>query len=366
MKTHNIPLESFAPKGKIKVKIENGELHLPADESKVGKSRHHADIPGKFKLPFRIDMTVKVKVTETPPLELNLYIGNGKVHFEGGHTSCDDILTTVKFSTVGDSKLTSFVHYNDIPAKEYADISVIFGSKMMWVTVDNKYCFSSDKMLYIELLRENAVPKEFADGLGISICGGTHTKLAIKSLLITEYETDEPKTPAEIANLPELSPFELYVKGLPSELHDEMFKTDEFLMNDMKSSLKFKRTIDKHGHLTYQSPCGFQYGMTYFGAQERHATHWVQSPKKPDYTSEVLSKLAESSPKLADELFSNIQICNPHSRECKRRTTIEFKGESRQVCRGAISLKWHPSGFEDLRKLVTAASMVITERNDNK
>lgn len=375
MKTHNISLESITPDGltkfgvmkksSMKVKVENDELHIPAEASKVGKSRHHVYVPGKYSLPFCVNMTVKARAVQTseskdtPPLELNLYIGSGKVHFEGGHISSNDILTAAKTGTVGDSNLTSFVHYNDIPTKEYVDISVMFGSRMMWVKVDGQYCYVSKKMPYIELMKNNTVPTEFADGLDFSICGGTYTKLTIKSLTVTEYENDEPSISAEIANLPEMSQFELYVKGLPPELHDEMFKTDEFFMRDMKSSLKFKRTIDKHGHLTYQSPCGFQYGMTYFGTHERHGTNWVQSPKKPDYTSDVLNKLAESSPKLANELFSNIQICNPHARECKRRTTIEFKGESRQVCRGSISLKWNPSGFEDLRQLVAAASEVM-------
>lgn len=371
MTTHSIPLALITsdgiskfgtPKKGTRIQIINDELHVPADGAKAGKTRHHVYVPGKFKLPFRIDMTVKVTAIQTPPIEMNLYIGNGKVHFEGGHISCNDVLTVSNGSTVGDFGLTSFIQCNALPMQNYADISVTFGSELMWITVDNACCYASNKMPYMALLRDSAVPDGFTDGAPFSICAGSNTKLTIKSLTVTEYENDEPDIPDALLPLPELSPFDLYVKGLPNELHEEMFKTDQFLMNDMKNILKFKRTIDKHGHLTYQSPCGLQYGMTYFGTFEAHGTNWVQSAKKPDYTGDVLNKLSESSPELAMKLFSAIAICNPHTRECKRRTTIAFKGESKQVCRSAISFEWNPSGFADLRKLVAAASKVIYEK----
>jgi len=266
--THSIPLESLTPKKPVKAKIEDGAFHMPAEESKLGKSRHHVNIPGKYKLPFRIDMTAKLKFIRTNQTasQLNLYIGKGKVYFNGGHTSATDILTDAKGSTVGDAKFTSFVYYNGIPDNDYVDISIIFGSEMLWVTVDGQFCFASDKLPYIELLRENAVPEEFADGIGMAICGGTDTRLSIKSLTLTEYGNDEqPDIPFELSNLPNLSQFELYVQGLPPKAHDEMYKMDEYLLRniDMKRSLKFRRSIDKHGHLTYNSPVGILFGLIF-------------------------------------------------------------------------------------------------------
>jgi hypothetical protein len=74
---NNIPLESLTPKNKIKTKLENGELHVPAEEANLGKHRHHINVPGKFKLPFRIDMTVKLKFARTNQVasQLRFYIG---------------------------------------------------------------------------------------------------------------------------------------------------------------------------------------------------------------------------------------------------------------------------------------------------
>jgi len=362
---HPIPLESLTPKNKIKIKLENGELHIPAEEANLGKGRHHITIPGKYKLPFRIDMTVKSKFIRTNQIapQLRLYIGNGNVYFNGGHTSCTDILTITKSSIFGDNKTANFVYYNDIPSKGFNDISVIFSSKMMWASVDDIICYSSDKLAYIDMMRDHTIPDEFMDGVNIAICGGTDTKLTIKSLTVTEYEKNEPEIPNELLNLPGLSAFEMFVKGLPPIIQDEMFKLDEYLMNDMKKSLKFRRTIDKNGHLTYVSPSGFQYGIREFGVGEYHGTSWVQSPKKPDLTNEIIKKLAEESPEFAEKIYDKLQVCNPPTRECKQRTKVELKSKSANVCMSKTVFKMLPSEYDDVKKYITAVSEVVKARN---
>jgi len=73
MQSHNIPLEALKPK-KVKVKIENGELYIPAEEANLGKGRHHVAVPGKYKLPFRIDMTAKLKFIKTNQIASQLSI----------------------------------------------------------------------------------------------------------------------------------------------------------------------------------------------------------------------------------------------------------------------------------------------------
>ncbi|MCL2420510.1 MAG: hypothetical protein FWD03_01515 [Defluviitaleaceae bacterium] len=361
MKRYNILLESLLPKNKMKIKFENDELHVPAEEANLGKSRHHVLVPGKFKLPFRIDMTVKLKFIRTNQIasQLRLYIGKGNVYFNGGHTSATDILTDTKSSVFGDNKLASAVYYNDIPSKEYVDISVIFGSNMMWAAVDGTYCYASDKLGYIELLRGNAMPEAFQDGMDMAICGGTDTKLTIKSFAVTEYENDEPEIPEAFLNIPELSSFEWFVKGLPPKVQDEIIKMDDFLLNDMKGSLKFRRAIDKHGHLTYKSPCGLSYEIREFGVGNYHGTHWVQSPTKPDYTNDAIAKLAKSSPDLAESIFNKLLECSPHTRECKRRTSAELNGQSKSICTGKIYFEMLPAEFEVLKKYIAAAGEVV-------
>ncbi|MCL2546965.1 MAG: hypothetical protein FWE06_07215 [Oscillospiraceae bacterium] len=371
MKIHKIPLEAITsdginkfgkPKKGVKIRVENGELHIPADESILGKAKHHVYVPGNYKLPFRIDMTAKTeslaaKLTDMVS-QLTLLVGCGMVYFNGGHTSATDFLVPAKGSSVGDAKLTSFVAYNDMPLRDFADISVFVGRKMLWATVNGQICFASDKMPYMELLDDQTVD--------IAISGGTHTMLTISTLTITEYENDEPEIPVVLANLPEISSFEMYINGLPPEVHDELRKTDEFLLNDMKKSLKLRRSIDKGGHLLYQSPCGFHYRIREFGVHNCHETHWVKSANKPDFTSEALNKLAETSPDLANEMFARLLVCTPHARDCGRRTSVSFNGQTRQVCAGRIELEMLPERFDDVRKYIAVVGEVVTQKQGCK
>ena len=371
MQTHNIPIESLTPKKGIKAKLENGVLHVPAEKTNLGKGRHHIYVPGKYKLPFRIDMTVKLDFFRTNQIasQLRLYIGKGNVYFNGGHTSTTDILTITKSSVFGDNKMTSYLCYNGIPSKEYVNISVIFSSKMMWALVDDACCYASDKLPYIELLRNNAVPDEFTDGIDIAICGGTDTKMTIKTFAVTEYENDEPSIPKTLRNLPELTPFEMYVKGLPPAIHDVMYKMDAYLLNDMKSTLKFRRAIDKHGHLTYQSPCGLGFRIGEFGVGQSLGTTWVNGSKKTDLIESIFKKLAETSPEFAEKIFSYTQICDPQhadARGCGSRVTINFMGKSRRVCAGKIHYDMTQAGFEDVKKYIAAMGEVIKTTGKSK
>ena len=85
----------------------------------------------------------------------------------------------------------------------------------------------------------------------------------------------------------------------------------------------------------------------------------MQSPKKPDYTNDVIDKLAESSPEFAEKIFSKLQRCDPHGRECGQRTKVELMGKSKYVCAGKAHYKMTPSDFEDAKKFIAAVSAFI-------
>jgi len=360
MKTHNIPLELIVPKKPTKCKIEDGEIHIPSEEKQMHKSRHHLTIPGKYRLPLCIDMKVSLQFicANQVASQLRVYIGNENVYFNGAHVSCDDFFAPIK-TPCESNKTANYVLYNSIPAKDYVDISLNFGSEMMWVSVDGEYCYTSNKFAYFELLQENTMSDGFINGIDVALVVGTDTKLKMKSFKITEYENDEPKIPDEVLNLPELSEFDLFVNGLPRIIHDDVFKLDEFLLNDMKS-LKFRRTIDKTNHLFYASPCGFQYAIREFGVGENHETRWVQSAKKPDLTNRVIQKLNETSPELAEKMFNKLQVCNPtHKPVCPQRTDVALNNETRFVCMSKIRHEMFPEEFEDVKQYISALSDVI-------
>ena len=353
MNKHNISVESFLPKNKIKTKIDNGALHVPAEVENLGKHRHHINVPGKYKLPFRIDMTARIKYYEINQIasQVRLYINKGNIYFNGGHTSATDIVT-------GDDISPCFIAYNDIPTEEYVDISIMFGLDVMWVSVNGKYCFSSEEMPYMRMLNENSL----ANGFDVAICGGTATRFSLKSFSIIEFEEDEPDIPNELMNLPVLTAFDLFVKGLPCTIQEEMFKMDAFLMDEMKKTMKFRKSINKMGHLTYESSCGFRFEIKEYGAGLTFLTAWVKTAKKPDYTNEIILELTKSSPDVALKLFDTILGCELHSRECQRTVMYEYEGNSKSSCCGRMNIKMDACGFDDLTKFVVAASEVVKNK----
>jgi hypothetical protein len=364
MKIHNIPLESLIAKsilrngdtGKVLLKMKNGELHMiTLVEGLSKKHQNYAYIPDKFKLPFRIDIRLKANSPE-----FKFRIGKGHIMFTGSlnRLGCGirraDILTGV-------DETTKYDYDNVLPINEYADLSVIYGSKMMWVEINGQYCYHTGKAPYIDLLQNNNIPDESKNGFDFAIVCGGNVELMIKSLMFTEYENDESYIPEEIANMPELSSFDWYVKSLPHELRDEAIKTDEYMMNDMKAVLKFKKSIDKDGKLTYESPCGFRYSMNRYAVGESHVMSWRKF-------GDVLNKLAETSPEFAERMFANINehISGRGGEKCKQCASIacsnmkttEYNGEKRKSCGGSMQFKWLPSDFEDVRKVIAAVSEI--------
>jgi hypothetical protein len=342
--------------------MEKGELHMiTLVEGLSKKHQNYAYIPDKFKLPFRIDITLK---TNSP--EFKFRFGKGHIMFTGSlnRSGCGirraDILT-------GTEETTKYDYDNVLPINEYVDLSVIYGNKTMWVEMDGQYCYYTGKTPYIDLLQNNNIPEEFKNGLDFAIVCGGNVELMIKSLTFTEYENGESYIPEEIANIPELSAFDWYIKSLPYEVRDEAIKTDEYLMNDMKAVLKFKKSIDKDGKLTYESPCGFRYSMNRYAVGETHVMSWHKF-------GDVLNKLAETSPPFANDKFANRMFANINehisgrggekckqcsSITCANMKTTEYNGEKRKSCGGSMQFKWRPSEFEDVRKVIAAVSEIV-------
>ena len=72
---NKVPLESFAPHGKMTVSMENGELHMIGGADRGA----YIELPNKFNLPFRIDITAKM---DSPALILQ--IGDGYINLNTG------------------------------------------------------------------------------------------------------------------------------------------------------------------------------------------------------------------------------------------------------------------------------------------
>ena len=360
MKTHNISLESLISLGnKTELSLINGELNLTCPKP-LDKNCGRAVIPKKYNIPFRVNLTLKADATN-----FNILIRKGFVHFSHAPNKSGNGMRRQDIFT-GKEESTKYDFNAEIPLNKYFNLSVIIGSEITWIEIDNFCCYSTRKAPYISML-ENNVPEELADGLELAIGVGKigdkkGTRLTIKSIEIIEYENNELSIPAEIINLPDLSPFEWYLKSLPELMRDEAEITNEFLLNESetKNIFKFKRTIDKHGNANYVSACGLQYRLMKYEPEGMHILNWIQKPNRPDYTSEILTELAETLPKLADKLFNSLSNCSKTT--CARNATVDYKGQSKTTCASSINFNWTSSEMTEVREYIIMAASIIAKK----
>ena len=385
---HNIPPESFVPHGNISMNVVDGALHMSTetalntnyhrDDSPI---KHYAFIDKKFKLPFHIDMTVKI---DSPALYL--IIGKGHIGFA---TEFDNRPITDIIGITGpksENKPGSQNYFNnEIPLNEFVDISITYGSKSLWVTVNGEIQCFSDKEQYIKALKKNVIPAEHDDGFGFAIACDKRTNLTLESLMITEFDIDEPFAPVDyfkraldvFPNLRAKSSIESCIKGLSAELQNEIMDIDEYLMKDMKKTMKFKRKIEGDhpcSKITYVSPCGLRYKISISNTYLWHDIMWIAyntrgeidkygGRKKADFTIETLDKLTEDSPEFANEMFKRIRectVCNGGGK-CDNWVIYEYNGTKKVTCEwsNGMHFKMIPADFTDLKKVVKTVESIL-------
>lgn len=368
MKRHEIPLASFKPCGNVSVDVHDGELNVTAntDFHRIV----YAYTEDKFKIPFRVDITVKIDLPS-----LYLIIGKGHIVWaQDSNRMITDILG-------GENKPNLHKFDNFLPLNEYVDISVIYGTKYLWVSVGGKCRCLSKKDPYIKALKNNAIPDEFSGGFGFAVTCGKRTQAAIKAVTVTEYENDEPDIPAEIHDTPYFPPLsdlsgkpaiEDLIKNLSPEVQSEILKTDEYLMKNMKKSLKLKRRIETKFHprnkIVYLSSgllsCHLDIYHTYMSLELR----WLSDAE--NHVMTALNKLAEESPEFADKMFLRVKECTRcgsgiGGTGCVHGCRLEYNSKKTFSCWGTFQFKMLPSDFEDFRKVMDTVNSVVKPTDKN-
>jgi hypothetical protein len=364
MNKHIIPPASLTPEGKVTLTRQNGGLlmasegfsrRIPrtAEEKKAKRpiqfEEFCARVPGTYTLPFRIDLTLKTNsrrfmlragkghVTFTGTLYRS-YDGDEKHQPEGGGIHRADVLT-------GKPEPPRYNFDANLPLNETVTLSVIYGSKSMWVEINGNPFYAESGAPYMNETKQ--------EKLEIALACDQNVELEIRSLAVTEYANDEPEI-----TVPERSAYEWFLQSLPRDLRDEAAQTDRFLMNTMKKTLNFKKSIDKEGVLAYISPCGLQYRLRRISFGEPHHLSW-------DRFGEVFAKLGQTDPAFAEKMFANVRK-NITARKCRQcdsvsccnMKTIAYNGKTKQTCSGSVQFAWTPPAFGDVRRLVEAAGEV--------
>jgi len=382
MVTHNVPPETFRPHGKVSLNVENGVLHMTTNTALRTQFVHsdtpiqsYVYLPNKYKLPFKIDMTVKI---DSPAFYL--LIGKGHVGFATGmdNRKVTDILG-------GDFKPNTHSFDNDLPLNQFVDITVTYDTKAMWICIDNELRCISRKDPYIKAAKKGDIPEEFAAGFDFALACDKRTQMEVQSFTVTEYATGEIIEPQEgitkIPHPPCLSSAEKptigeCIQDLSQDLQNEILQTDEYLLKDMKKALGFKRKIEggyPYSKISYVSPVGLSYKIHITGFTLQHQINWIRyntqreqekyGHQKADLTNETLAKLSGESPEFAEEIFYRIRECFGCQQECQYRVIYELGGKKKvsctDICSG-IHFKMRRSDFEDLRKVMKAISDVVS------
>ena len=356
MKTTSIPLDSLKLQNGGRLRIDKQQLIVSSGRV-LDKNGTRIRIPDKLNLPFRIDVTMK-----TNSSDFSFIVGKGGVAFSGfinqsgGGIRRTDIVT-------GKSESVKHEFGNDVPLDEYMNLSVIYGNKITWIELNDVVCYPSAKTPYVKLLQDNALSNGFSDGFGFAIGCGKNVELMIKSLSITQYEHDEFELPLCLTNFTEPSSFDWFIKSLPHYLHNETIMIDKFLLHDMKKSMRFTRSTDKYGNVSYNSPCNFQVKLRKYTSDsgvniDEHGSGAIQTNWNADRIPDVLRELEKLSTEFADKTFSRMQVCNTPS--CKAgNSTIVYNNETKKTCGGNMKFIWQASEFEDMRKIVTAVCEIL-------
>ena len=373
MKIAEIELSELAPNGNAEGSLRGGAFAMTTTRAihDVGYNirrdliTSHMSVPGKFKLPMKIETRAKI---DSP--EFLLLVGGGHISFASPwmeNRRIEDIAEPLGKPRTFDNKM---------PLGEYADISVTYNLKSMQVLINGEERFFSKKERYMkspELSRLNG------EGINIGVTCTKRAEFEILSITVTEGEDDffigrnadllydKPALSAENNAAVQLKPtFESCVKDLPGDIKNEIINTEKYLK--ALKNLKFKRTIEKHGNkITYvESGRGVSYALYLSGNVMHHSFQWyivtngkAETWRRKDNPLEyVLNEIKKTDEELAGRVFHNLNECISCRPGCGARTVYRYGNDKKATCHGNVFYKMCAADFSDVRKFFGALNEI--------
>lgn len=375
MKRHDVSLENIKTHGKVNAEYVDHILHVTTH---LQNNRFHVSemplvsyicIPGKFKLPLKIDIRVKM---DSP----SMYVVLGKGHLTFGTSFLDNrrigdiIEPDIKKTSAFDNSMEANIPY---------DISIMYGLKFLQVNINGKERYFSKKEKYIKSPLLNQLNQE---GFELKIAGSKQNCLSISSIVVTEFDCDELSNPHPIENTENYakinlsvdktakSDFEECISKLSEELQTETRELNQYLLGN--KMLKIKRKIEGTSEackISYVSSHGFTYGIHISDSIADHFFWWYMVSnnryqdkymgRKNDFTIETLNKVKDVSPDIADQLFSYYDECFGCNINCSARTVYEFAGNKKTVCHGKMIMTMKIETFKNLHFLFQALTDIL-------
>lgn len=369
MKTMTVDLSTMVPKGKVRSEVTNHILKMTTTRAihDVGynirrdKINSFTTIPGQYKLPMRIDMSISIDM----PTML-LFVGDGHISFGSPWMENRNI------EDIAMPKGKPKVFDNHIEFNEFVDISVIYNLKEMQILINGEERYYSTKERY---MKSDSFRKRNKAGFDLGITCTKRADLQIRSIVITEHEDEFPLVHIKKSDITPISneilqtqkpTFESCIEELPPEIHSEIIKTDTFLKS--LQNMKFKRMIEKHGNkITYvESNRGVSYAMYLSKNLMHHSVqYYIITNGKPETwgrkdnpLEEVLKEIGKTKPELADRIFYNLNECIGCGEHCMVKTPYSYQSQKKITCHGKIFFKMCLSDFQDIRDFFSELNLL--------
>lgn len=372
MVVHNLVLDAFQKFGSPEVTFAEEGMKVSSPiainnhfDKFTDPIRHYIFYPEKFRLPMKIEFTVRM---DSPTLYV--LVGKGHVSFNSywnDNRRISDI-------AVPDLKPVNF--RNEMPVNQDVRISILYGTKVMQIWIDGEERYYTEKSAYMKKKRIEEVNKK---GLEFRLMCSKRTKLLVRNVTVTEYENgEEPAYPHDCCEPPLLSidkngsaELEACISYLSEELQDKIRETDQYLLKNKK--LGIKRKIEgshRACKITYLSKIGFSYSMVISKNVMYHFFWWYivsnykyenkYGGRKNDLTEQTLRRIQEREPELAEKLFDFYIDCFGCCPGCAARTLYEFDGRKRMTCHGKMLFKMITEDFDCMMRMMD----VIGELNE--
>ena len=372
MTEHIIDFTAVETAGNLTAECGNGVLILKDTRSqntrfyqKEEPISSYVRIPGTYKIPLRIDMTVAM---DAPALYVML--GRGHVNFGSfmDNRCIGDVCEP-------DTKTHSF--YNAVPIGWDVDISILYGEKFMQIAVGGEVRYFSKKEKYMksaDFVRLNE------DGFSLKIAADKHVRLCVSGLTVTEFDGGElapipleGECPQQILAIDKkVKPdFEECISQLSPELAAEIRVTNDYLLS--AKDLKIKRKIEGDSRackINYVSAHGFSYAIHVGENAMNHFFWWYMVSnytfesklmgRKNNLTAEMFAEIAKSSPDIAAKLFSYYDECKACGTGCAVKTIYEFDGKKKAVCHGKMNMNMRMETHGEARLMLEAIRAVIS------
>lgn len=363
MNKHNIKLSELKLHGQVTGEMSGGVFCMTVNRANpLGHCKpnipcmHYVEVPGRFRLPLRIDIKAMIDVPS-----LYIMLGNG-------HTTFGNYFDNRRIDDIAHPQCKTNYFDNRIPFGKLVDISLTYDLKEMQVLVDDAERFHSKKEKYMRSALFNEMN---ADGFTLKISCDKRTQLQIASISVIEYEDTagiehfaEPvdykfKPPAEKPSL------EQCLTELPDALGLAITDINRWLV-EMRP-MKFKRQISTSGDqikISYVALMqGFSYVIHIAGSAMYHTLQWYLITKgtpdkwgrKADDMENTLNSLAQTDSGYADRMFSNLQDCvGGYGSGCLAKTPYTYNDRTVIACHGKMYFNMNVSEFADVKRFIGA------------